>query len=220
MGWPSQKRTGTQLHSMQSRQPLQQQHRHGRRRRGQSVLQGHGGRQGACLQRQLTRVASECPHAYVMPQLSLDLGGPPTLLQKDHASLLPVQQMQFAAAALHRRSLLLLFVWRPRSLGSPAAGQHSPRCVHCLVPPACHPVRHQLTPAAVCRQSLRGGQARPQLGGSGAGQLQGPALWWTMGQALPQSASSCQPLPLTGMATAWASPWIPMVGLVSSPIAG
>ena len=37
--------------------------------------------------------------------------------------------------------------------------------------------------------------------------------------ALPQSASSCPPLPLIGTATVWTSPLIPMVSLVSSLVA-
>ena len=72
----------------------------------------------------------------------------------------------------------------------------------------------------MCRQSSRMGQPRQQLVGSGTGQLQGLALEWAMGKALPQSASSCPPLPLIGMATLWASPLIPMVSLVSSSTAG
>ena len=38
------------------------------------------------------------------------------------------------------------------------------------------------------------GQPRPLLGGNGAGQLQRLALWWTMGEAWPQSFSILEPL--------------------------
>ena len=72
----------------------------------------------------------------------------------------------------------------------------------------------------MCRQSSRVRHPRQQLAGNGACQLQGLALKWAMGKALPQSASSCPPLPLIGMATLWASPLIPMVSLVSSSSAG